>query len=282
MSHQFWARRIAVGSVAVLVACGGESVAPSNSPAARLDPVTDLSRTATVGVAVSGGLVVKASDSNGKPVEGAKVLFTVTIGNGSVSPGIETTNSSGEATTQWTLGTIAGPNEVSASVDGVAAQVKFEATGTGGPIASIVFTNQNVRLVVGVDTAHLSASSLDSFGNVVSPPPTLVVRDPTLVTIDNSGIVHAARRGSSTYVVATSGGKTDSALVTVLATGQSPCIAAAAPVSLTVGQVITDNVSGGGFCVHSDDPNAAYAIIPYFNEDTPGTSIQIEVKGIGV
>ncbi len=282
MSYQSWVRRAVLSSILGVIACGGESVAPTNNPAARLDAVVDLSRTGIAGTPVTGGLVVKASDASGHPVQGAKVLFTVTVGNGAVTPGIATTDASGQASAAWTLGTIAGGNEVTANVDGVSTPIKFEATGNPGPVASIGFINQNVRLVVGVDTAHVSASALDSFGNVVSTTPTLVVRDPTLITLDNSGLIHASRRGASTYVVASANGKSDSALVTVLAVGQSVCTSAAAPVSLTVGQVITDNVSGSGFCVHADAANAEYALIPYFNSDEPGTALQIEVKGLGV
>jgi hypothetical protein len=113
---------------------------------------------------------------------------------------------------------------------------------------------------VNVDSARISAASLDMFGNATTPVPVLVARDPTLISLDATGFVHALRRGSATWVVATSGVKSDSVLVTVLAVGQSLCTGAAPPVDIPVGQVITA-VSGDGFCVHGSSPGAEYAII---------------------
>ena len=58
----------------VLAACGGDGgTGPSNNPPARLDAVTDLSRTAAVGTAVPGGVVVKVSDASGRAVQNAAV-----------------------------------------------------------------------------------------------------------------------------------------------------------------------------------------------------------------
>ena len=261
---------------------GGENIAPSTKPPARLDAVSDLSRTAVVGAPVPNGLVVKVSDEDGRPVQGATVAFAVTLGNGFTSPRVATTDAKGEATAAWTLGTIVGPNEVTASVSTLSGAVKFEASGTAGPVNAIAFSSQNVRLLVNSDTARITATSIDAFGNPASPAPTLVVRDPTLVNIDASGLIHAARRGASTYVVATAAGKVDSALVTVLAAGQSICTAAAAPVTLVIGQVVASNVSGSGFCVHADAAGAEYALIPYYNSDIPSATTQIEVRGQGI
>ena len=134
---------------------------------------------------------------------------------------------------------------------------------------------------VNVDSARISAASLDMFGNATTPAPVLVARDPTLISLDATGLVHALRRGSSTWVVATSGAKSDSVLVTVLAVGQSICTGAAAPVDIPVGQVVTA-VSGDGFCVHGSSPGAEYAIIPYYNSGVASASTVLEVRGQGI
>ena len=52
---------------------------------------------------------------------GAAVAFAVTAGNGVTSPRVAITDAAGQASATWTLGTIAGPNQVTASVMGVAA-----------------------------------------------------------------------------------------------------------------------------------------------------------------
>ena len=282
MNRFFSARRWLPGAaVAAIVACGGDSTSPSNGPAARLDAVGDPSRSAQVGTAVPGGIVVKVSDASGRPVVGATVALAVTLGNGVTMPRVAVTDSKGQATASWTLGTIVGQNQVTASVDGVTSSISFTATGVAGPVTTISITPQNPRLLVNVDTVRVSAKSLDLFGNSATPAPTLVSRDPTLVTVDATGLVRVVRRGAGTYVVASAGGKTDSVLVTVLATGQSICTAAATPIEMSVGQVITD-VSGQGFCVHAAAANAEYALIPFYDSGVPSATTNVEVRGLGL
>lgn len=262
------------------VACAGDSTRPVIGPPARLDAVSDLNRSAVVATAVAGGIVVKVTDASGHAVTGSSVAFAVTVGNGSINPRIAITDANGEATAAWTLGTVAGANEAVATVSGVSTQIKFSATGTVGPVTSITITPQNPRLLVNVDTVRLSARGLDLYGNLAAPP-ALAPRDPTLISIDSSGLVHVLRRGAGTYVVASSGGKTDSVLVTVLAAGQSICTGAAQAVDLIVGQVVTD-VSGQGFCVHASTSGAEYAIMPFFNAGTPSATTRVDVRGFGV
>lgn len=274
-----WCSLIVLG---VLAACGGDGgTGPSTNPPARLDALTDLARSGPVGSAMPGGIVVKVTDASGRPVQNAAVALAVTLGNGSTTPRIATTDSKGQATATWTLGTIVGPNEVTAAVTGVSTQIKFEAAGTPGEVSTIAISPPAARLLPSVDTMRLSARSLDAFGNVTMPVPAFQVRDPSLLSIDATGLVRALRRGSGTYVVATAGARTDSVLVTVLATGQSICTAAASPIDLTIGQVITD-VSGQGFCVHASTDGAEYAIIPYYDPGVPSATTQVEVRGQGV
>ncbi len=270
-----------VGAV-VLAACGGsEIVGPSHEPPAQIAAISDLSRSATVASVVPGGVTVKVTDAKGRAVQGATVAFAVTMGSGFTTPRLATSDSSGLATTTWTLGTIAGVNEVTASVSGVTSSVKFEASGLPGDAVSLSVSPVSARLLAAVDTIRLSARALDMFGNTTAPPPGFVSRDPTLLSVDSTGLVRALRRGSATYVVATAGPQTDSVLITVLAPGQSICTAAATPVDLAVGQVVT-NVSGDGFCVHASSANAEYAYIPYYNSIIGSSTARVDVLGFGV
>lgn len=269
-------------AVTAIIACTGtEPIAPSSVPAAHVAGVTDLNRNAVVGTAFPNGIVVQVTDSSGRPVPNATVAFTVTLGNGTISPRIAVTDANGQARTTWTLGTIVGPNEVTATVAGVAQPVKFEGSGTAGAASAISLSTHNARLLATVDTARITARSLDAFGNATQPAPVYTVRDPTLVSIDVSGLVTALRRGAATYVVASSGATADSTLVTVLAPGQSVCTGAAAPVTLSVGQVIND-ISGAGFCVHADTANEEYALIPFFDAGEAGANTSIQILPYGV
>ena len=274
-----WVTSAALGAIA---ACGSDAVGPTNGPAAVLSAASDVSRSAPAGAVIANGIVIRVTDASGHPVPKVAVALAVTQGNGLTTPRITLTDSRGEATATWTLGTVVGPNEVIASVTGVETQIKFDATGTVGPVASISITPQNARLLPAIDTLRITAQSLDAFGNPASPGPGFVVRDPSLISIDSTGLVRALRRGAGTYVIVSAASKTDSVLVTVLAPGQSPCIAAANPVDLAVGQVVTD-VSGAGFCVHASSADAEYAVIPYF--DSPGVptaSVPLQVEGQGL
>lgn len=267
-------------SVAI-AACGSDVSGPSTDPAARIEAVSPLTRSAAVGSLVSGGIVVQVSDAKGRPVINQAVALAVTAGNGSTEPRVAVTDSKGQATATWTAGTILGPNEVTASVTGVASQVKFQATGTSGPVTAISMSPQNPRLLSGVDSTRLTVQSLDTFGNVTTPTPALIARDPSLITVASNGVIRVLRRGGATYVVATAGDKTDSVLVSVLAAGQSLCTGVATPVDLAVGQVVTD-VSGTGFCVHASTAGSEYAIVPFYNSGVPSATLTVEVKGLGL
>lgn len=273
---------LATGAVAGFVAaCGGsEPLGPSNAPPAKIEAVTDLVRNGSVGTP-SSALTVKVTDASGRPVQGVNVAFAITIGNGSTSPRLVATDSKGQAASVWTLGTIAGTNEVTASVSGVEQSVRFEATGNPGAATVVQLSTVTARLLPNVDTIRINAKALDSFGNATSPAPVFTSRDPTLLSVDANGLVRALKRGSATYVVATAGDKKDSVLVTVLAPGQSLCTGAAAPTTLAVGQVITD-VPGAGFCVHADSPFTEYAIVPFYNSPVSSATTSIEVRAQGI
>jgi hypothetical protein len=281
MTSRFSRALSAATLAAIASACGTDSVSPTGRVPARLDPASAVSLSGAVGASMPGALVIKVTDAAGLPVPNAAVAFAVTQGNGTTNPRVANTDSKGVATSDWTLGTILGPNEVTASVTGVTQQVKFAATGSPGPVTTITLSPQNPRMLAGTDSIRLTAVSLDGFGNQTSPAPTFTARDPSLVSVDAIGVVRALRRGAATYVVATAGGKSDSVLVTVLAPGQSLCTGAATPIDLAIGQVVTD-VSGQGVCVHASGANAEYALVPFYNSGVPSATITVDVRGQGL
>ena len=90
-------------------------------------------QTGTTGTALPQPLVVVAQGSNGVPVPGVTVNFTVVLGGGSVSPASVVTDSQGLARTNMTLGPITGTQIVTASA------AQFSSTGIvefGGSSAS--------------------------------------------------------------------------------------------------------------------------------------------------
>jgi len=117
-------------------------------------------------------LVVMATDSNGNPVAGTSVSFSVASGGGTLQNIQMTTNSQGQASATWVLGPNAGANTVLASSAGLAGSpLMFTAT------AQISTTAANLVLVSGNGQsgntgqqlpAAFTVEATDANGNPVS------------------------------------------------------------------------------------------------------------------
>src|SRR5512144_1383615 len=99
-----------IAALIAIAGCKGGEAGPSDGPPARLDAASQVSQSGTVGATLQAPVVVKVRDASGRVVLGATVTFSVTQGNGSVSPRVTTSDNSGEARTTWTLGTVTGLN----------------------------------------------------------------------------------------------------------------------------------------------------------------------------
>jgi alpha-tubulin suppressor-like RCC1 family protein len=71
---------------------------------------------ATPGAVVYDSIRVLVTNKAGQTVPGARVAFATTGGGGTVSPATATSSANGIASTQWTLGSTAGVNTVTATV----------------------------------------------------------------------------------------------------------------------------------------------------------------------
>lgn len=119
----------------------------TTSAAAKLDKSAGDGQSATAGGAVATPPAVKVSDKDGNPVAGVGVTFAVASGSGAVNPTTPAaTNASGiAAVTTWTLGTVAGPNTLTATVGlpGIAGNpATFTATGTVGSAGRLAMAQQ--------------------------------------------------------------------------------------------------------------------------------------------
>ena len=99
------------GTAAFIVFAGEE--------AETLVKVSGDSQRGTPGNALAGPFVVEVQDADGDPVQGIRVTFTVTAGDGSLSETSATSNAAGRAQTRLTLGSQPGVNSVRASATGV-------------------------------------------------------------------------------------------------------------------------------------------------------------------
>ncbi len=123
-THPLWA---ALAAGLVLSSCGGSD--PNRTPAAIL-PVSGNNQIGSAGIPLQQPLVVQVNDKGGDPVPDVAVVFSVTAGGGAIQPTSGVTNSRGQATAIWTMGTLAGaPSTATASVNGLSgAPVSFAAT----------------------------------------------------------------------------------------------------------------------------------------------------------
>ncbi len=118
---------------------------------------------AIAGASVSPNPSVIVKDENGAPLANARVAFVVTLGGGSVTTPIATTDANGVATTEWKLGTLAVVTQSMVATAG-AQTVTFSAKGTAGAAA---------KLVVVPTTNNQS----DTVGKVLANPPSVRITD---------------------------------------------------------------------------------------------------------
>lgn len=137
--------------------------------AANVTKHTGDGQSATVASAVPTPPAVVVTDAHGNPVSGVTVSFAIASGGGSLTGASASTNASGIASVgNWTLGTTAGTNTVTATV-GSLPPVTFTATGTPGPAATVTKTagdNQSATVATAV-TAAPRVRVDDTYGNPV-------------------------------------------------------------------------------------------------------------------
>lgn len=126
--------------LALIVSSCGEASGPDEITieATILAAASPTVLDAVVGAAVDNAPSVITQDSNGTPVSGAVVRFSVVSGGGAVAGDVVTSNSAGIARVgAWIMGQRPGPNIVTASI-GSLASVTFRANAVVGPPATLI------------------------------------------------------------------------------------------------------------------------------------------------
>ncbi|HEV2749283.1 MAG TPA: Ig-like domain-containing protein, partial [Gemmatimonadales bacterium] len=219
-------------------------------------------QTATVNTAVATPPAVIVKDGNGNPVAGVAVTFATTSRSGSVTGASQTTTASGIATVgSWTLGTVAGPDTLTATAPGVnGSPVLVIATGSAdAPSASrslVSATPGTITASSGSVAATITVTALDQFGNPVpgktvalsaSPVTGTTVTQPAAVT-DGNGVTSGAlssTKAETKTVAATIGGVAITPQATVTVTPAAPSnvnFVVQPPASTTAGATLTPAV----------------------------------------
>ncbi len=127
-------------------------------------------QTATVGQQLADPLVVQINDQFGNAMSAITVNFSVTGGDGSVSPASGMTDASGQVSTDWVLGTGAGAQEVTATVANSSVSTAFAATGEADAptgLAEVSGNNQRAPRSATLPDP-VTVRVVDQFGNGVS------------------------------------------------------------------------------------------------------------------
>lgn len=180
---------------------GGPPPPPKDvTPASITASVTDTLR-ANVGSAVGQPLTVTVKNKAGDPLDTILVTFAVTSGGGSVSNLTVRTNSSGQASTNWTLGSSAGVQTMTATVASLPPVTFTAVAAAGTAFAAAKLAGDAQTAVAGASVAVApSVKVTDQFGNPVSG--TLV----TFVVASGGGSVTGGLVNTNASGVATVGG----------------------------------------------------------------------------
>ena len=158
-------------------ACGGGD--DSTSPDSRIEPtptsiavVSGDAQVGTVGQQLAAPIVVRVNDQLGNAMSGVGVTFAVSGGGGALGTASVTTDAGGQASTTWTLGTVAAPgNQVTATINGVSGRsATFSATAQADVPAVISLSSGNSQSAFrGTKLAEvIEVLVRDQFANPVS------------------------------------------------------------------------------------------------------------------
>ena len=105
--------------------------------ATRVFIISGNAQTGAVAQELTDVLDVRSEDACGAPVAAVDLTFTSADGSGSVGETNVTSNDQGEASTTWTLGRTAGPQQVTVAIAGSAASAQISATAEAGPATAL-------------------------------------------------------------------------------------------------------------------------------------------------
>lgn len=142
-----WASSLLTMTAAIVAtACGTGTSEPKGAAAAsNIQVVSGNGQVGLVGQSLSSPLIVKVTSSNGNPLSGVTVTFAVVSGAASVSPGTTTTDATGQAKTNVTLGSTPGNVQINATVNGTTLVAAFVVTIGSSNTTLACATNPNAQ-----------------------------------------------------------------------------------------------------------------------------------------
>lgn len=135
-------------------------------PATTIAAQSGSGQSAVAGAAVLSPVVARVTASDGGGVPGVAVTFAASNGGAVASPTV-VTDTSGFASTTWTLGPSAGAQTVSASASALSGSpVVFTATAVSSPATQLVFTASPSTQSAGASLGSITVEARDAAGLV--------------------------------------------------------------------------------------------------------------------
>ncbi|MEJ2217883.1 MAG: Ig-like domain-containing protein [Gemmatimonadota bacterium] len=235
-------RRAKRVGAAVVVACGFlvATCDHSTGPEVQTPAAIEATQGANATVAVAGDvtLAARVKDAKGSAVSGVAVQWSIVSGGGTLSAASTTTDDAGTARVTWTVGTTAGAGQARASVSGVSSSASFPVTLTPGPATTVTLSVDTARFTALDDTATVTATADDAYGNDAGGTIAWAVDDAAVATV-SAGLVTAVGPGE-TFATATSGAAVDTLVVVV---AQEPVGVTVSPAADTVASGATQAFS---------------------------------------
>ncbi|HEX6533879.1 MAG TPA: Ig-like domain-containing protein [Gemmatimonadaceae bacterium] len=174
-----------------LLACGGETTEPEGPLALT---VVTADSVGTVGEVLPVAPRVRVTDGSGNPRGDVVVHWVAQAGR--LSDSVSRTAPNGEATIAWTLGTVSGSQQLTASIAGVD-PVTFTTAALPGAPVSLTITPATDTLEPRA-TVQLSATGADGYGNAILPTQVTWTSDASVVAaVSASGQLTTARAGTA-------------------------------------------------------------------------------------
>ncbi len=165
---------LAFGTTACVSKLDPTNTAPPTPTPTAIVKVDGDTQTGTVGTALVTSVVVQVNDQNGAAMQGVSVSFSVTSDGGSFSAASSNTNSSGQASSDWTLGTTSGAQVARVSVTSNSS-INTDFSATADPDVPVALTlvggNMQTGLVSQPMANPIEVKVEDQFGNAVSNQP---------------------------------------------------------------------------------------------------------------
>src|SRR5437016_3203771 len=203
-------------SLLCLIGCLGDPVGPAGTLVVRRLAPLDSVLVGAPGRPLPTAITFQLVDGDGRPVPAAAVSWTLSGTNARVDGAPANTDSRGEVSAVWVLGTRAADAQaltVQAAVERHTAAITVPAVAKPVEVSSVAFPTQDTTVVkLGVATP-LRVEATDPFGNKFAPSGVRYVSlDTSLCVVDSLGSVSARKRGFG-RIVAIAGSAADTAWV---------------------------------------------------------------------